>query len=114
MTSNPARVPLFTFCIILFGAGSVLAGSPAPVAALLFFIGLYPGSARSGDPGYDVTEHYHLFYYWGAFMFCVYAVLLFSAWRRRSPFPAWIAVALLLLNGLGGCARLLSGIPGDL
>lgn len=111
--SNPARAPLYTFCILLFGGVVVLLGSDFPAAALLFLVGLYPGSVQSGTPGYRLTEHYHLQYYWAAFVCVVYIALLVLAWRKRSAFVGWLAVALLLLTGLGGCARLLRNIPGD-
>ena len=104
-------IPLVVFVVILAGAGLILLTTPFAGAWFLFFIGLYPGPAQSGQPGYEFGENFG-FIAFGIFMALVYLGLLISSKIKKTSLFAWIAVILMCISGLGGCFRVLSGIPG--
>lgn len=104
-------IPLVVFVVILAGAGLILLTTPFASAWFLFFIGLYPGAAQSGQPDYEFGEKFG-FIAFGIFMALVYVGLLISSKIKKTSLLAWLAVILMCISGLGGCLRVLSGIPG--
>lgn len=109
--TNPARIPLRAFLIILIGSGFVLGLTPLAGSWLFFFVGLAPDKAiESGQPAFDTLKSPVTILIWGVFIASVYVALHIAGWRRHVQSYGWVAVALLLVSGLSGCARILHAI----
>jgi hypothetical protein len=78
-----------------------------------FFIGFYPGSLRSGDPGYDTTMRYSLDLVWGGLNAILDLGLCCLGWKLRSVSIIATPIALLVLSFIVSIARFVAEISGN-
>jgi hypothetical protein len=92
---------------ILPAASLLFFSGPFPRFWMLFFFGLYPGTAESGQPGYDFSSKIGIPVFCCVMALVYTGLIILSAFKNQAKF-AWFAVVLFWASGIVGFLRVAS------